>query len=268
MIGQVEINSNPQEERMKINETLVWIDQRIAKYLSLCVEVIEFYNKEKVNEAEGLLITALRAAFFYDFYAETGDIDFLNEADRHKNFLYNHNQISAQDKEDLQKIESQIMKLFEYEKKIGDNIKAGSVLSDSEIKKHWQMKSADALFYGRIINIFTDGKNLIPDIYAYTQILDMLLDIREYEQDLKKQELNMLYMRLLRVVPSDKIPTSKLLAIELANSTGVSDNIKEETYNIAHQLKELNSDAISSAIEITLKEIEIELTPPSYETYS
>lgn len=263
MTGQFEIRLSQQERiserENKIHKTLKWIDKRIVGYLSLLVDVVEFYNKERVNEAESLLKIALRVAFFYDFYAETKDRDFLDEANRYKTLLYS--QVSAQDKKDLQKIESQIRKLFEYEKQIGKKIKIGIALSDGEIKKHWQMKSSDALFYGRIINIFAIGKNLMPHVYVYTQILDMLLDIREYKQDLKKQELNMLYMRLSQVIPNNRIPVSKLEAIEFAKNVGISNDIKKEISDVASQLcvQKLKDGVISSAIAIKQKEIETEL---------
>lgn len=48
---------------------------------------------------------------------------------------------------------------FEFEKACWDKVQQDEPLSDEEINQFLKMKSSDALFYGRVIKIFTPCKN-------------------------------------------------------------------------------------------------------------
>ena len=80
----------------------------------------------------------------------------------------------------------------------------------------------------------------------------------------------MLYMRLIQMTPKDRIPTSKLEAIELANNVGISNDIRKEIHDIVDRLcaQEPDDGIMSTAIAIKQKEIETELTLSSFENRS
>ena len=210
----------------KIQQTLDWIDDRVKNYLSLMTGVVSSYTKdpERTRNAESLLKTALRTAFFLDFFSETEDADFLREANKYKRLMYSN--VSEQDRQDLQGIEKRIIKLFDYEKDIWANIKTGRKVSNEEIEQFWKMKSADSLFYGRVIRIFTRDKDFTTPLYAYTQILDGVLDLREYEQDFEGDLSNLLYMKLSQRMSLKRIPKQKKEAISRAICFGAYSDLE------------------------------------------
>lgn len=200
----------------KIQKTLSWIDQRVENYLSLLKNIVFVYTKDsdKSKEAESLLRTTLRMAFFLDFYSETDDKDFLHEANKYKKLMYSS--MSKKDRFDLKLIEKRIIKLFDYEKQIWTKIKEGKSVSNEEIEKYWAMKSSDSLFYGRAIKIFTGNKDFTLPLYVYTQVLDIGLDLREYEKDFQENCPNILFMKLSQKIPISEISPLKKEAIKKA----------------------------------------------------
>lgn len=220
----------------KIEKTLIWIDKRIEHYLKILTRIIFIYTNDnkKTKEAENLLRIALRTAFFLDFYSETGNKDFLKEGEKYKKELYDS--LNKKDRQDLQNIERKIVKLFEYEKQVWTKIKNGQFVSNKEIEKFWKMKSADSLFYGRITKIFTQGINFTTPIYVYTQILDIVLDINEYEKDLAENLPNILYMKLSQQIPKENIPSKKEEAIRLAIRHDICDELIKVADNSLKQI--------------------------------
>ncbi len=211
----------------KIEKTLAWIDKRIENYLSILTKVVSVHvnNPRKTREAESLLRTTLRTAFFLDFYSETNDTDFLQEANRYRELMYSA--MPREDKSDLESIERRIVKLFDYEKQIWARVKNGQRVSNEDIEKFWQMKSADALFYGRVTKIFTGEKDFSLPIYVYTQILDIGLDLREYEKDFQENSPNILYMKLSQALPTSQIPPLKEDAIQKAIRLDLHINLEK-----------------------------------------
>lgn len=211
----------------KIKEKLIWIDNRVQKYLLHLMKIVKVAAKpEQIAQAEFLLINSLRAAFFYDFNAETEDKDYLIEAEKYKKIVYDN--VDEKTRGELKKIEEEILQLFPYEKEIWKKVKSGEKISDDEIREFWRRKSSDSLFYSRIINIFSAGKDVASPIYTYTQILDMLLDVREYEQDFQKNNPNMIYMKLSQVININKIPNQKTEAISISKEMGIKTWIENQ----------------------------------------
>jgi hypothetical protein len=210
----------------KIQQTLDWIDHRVENYLSLMTEVVSSYTKDqtRTRDAESLLRTALRTAFFLDFFSETEDATFLREANKYKALMYS--QVSEQERQDLQTIEKRIMGLFDYEKQIWTRVMKGHKVSNYEIEQFWKMKSADSLFYGRVIKIFTQDKDFTIPLYAYTQILDGVLDLREYEKDLGGGLPNLLYMKLSQRMPLKRMPKLKKDALTKAVRLGIYSELE------------------------------------------
>jgi hypothetical protein len=224
----------------KIEKTLSWIDKRIGDYLSLLTKVVLLHTKddEKSRETESLLRTTLRTAFFLDFYSETGDKDFLLEANRYRSLMYSG--IPEGDKPDLESIERRIVKLFDYEKQIWARVKSGQRVPNEDIEKFWRMKSADALFYGRIIRIFTGKKDFTLPIYIYTQILDIGLDLREYEKDFQENSPNILYMKLSQRIPIAEIPPIKRDAIQKAIGLSLHLDLEKVVEKLSRQVSDFD----------------------------
>jgi|GEM_PF-6884852 len=241
----------------KIENTLLWIDKRIENYLSLLTQIVQVYTKEvkKAKEAESLLRTTLRTAFFLDFHSETNDIDFLKEANKYRELMYSN--IPEKDKQDLESIERQIIKLFDYEKQIWTKVKNRQKVSNEEIEKYWQMKSADSLFYGRVTKIFTEDKDFTLPVYVYTQILDIGLDLREYEKDIQDNNPNILYMKLSQKVLVDHIPLLKNEAIREAISLELHSDLEKIVEKLVGQISNFDFGECSflkEAIEQRYKE--------------
>jgi len=248
----------------KTKKTLWWIDKRIENYLSLLTHIVQVYTKDdkKSKKAKFLLRTALRTAFFLDFHSETNDSDFLKEASGYRELMYSN--ISKKDRQGLELVEAKIIKLFDYEKQIWTKIKKGQQVSNEEIEKFWQMKSADALFYSKVIKIFTGDKDFTLPIYVYTQILDVGLDFREYEKDFQKNSPNILYMKLSQKVSIDQIPQLKKDAIKEAVSLGVHLDLEEIVEKLAKQVSNFDFGAcpdLKEAIKQRHKEFYEELFP-------
>jgi len=172
------------------------------------------------------------------FYSETNDNDFLQEANRYKELMYSG--MSEKDRQDLQLIERQIIELFDYEKRIWIKVKKGQQVSDAEIERFWQMKSADALFYGRLTKIFTGNKDFTLPIYVYTQILDIDRDLREYEKDFQENSPNILFMKLSQKIPVDQIPPLKRDAIREAICLGLHLDLERVVEKLSKQVSKYN----------------------------
>jgi len=219
----------------KIEKTLEYIDKRIENYLSILVNIVSTYTKDnkKTKEAESLLRTALRWAFFVDFYSETNDKDFLIEGEKYIKILYNS--LREEDGKDMQDIEKEIIKLFDYEKQVWGKVQNEEKIFNKEVEKFWKMKSADSLFYSRIIKIFTNGKDFTIPVYIYTQVLDIVLDTKEYEKDFKQKPPNLLYMKLSQKVSKEKIPINKKDALILAVNLGIYSELKAIVENLVKE---------------------------------
>ena len=233
----------------KIEDKLKWIGNRTDNYLKLLMNIIYTSTKDddKREKAEFLLKTALRVAFFLDFYSETLDKSFQKEGNKYKEILYKN--VKEKDKEELEVIEKRIMNLFDYEKEIWKKVLDGLSISNKEIEQYWKMKSADSLFYGRITKIFTKDKDFIIPIYIYTRILDIVLDIKEYESDVKDKLPNILYMKLSQRIPIEKILFNKKEAIKQAKKLKIDLELKEIIYKMVEEVSSFDFNDYEFLIE-------------------
>ena len=196
-----------------IIDTVRKIDQRVAYYHRLLLRLVRAYETEpsKTNRADFLLKTALRVAFLYDYYYETRRKQYLQAANKYKQLLYSHCSLSLQN--DLKWIERRIIKLFSFERKIWQQATKGQPVSNQDILKFWKMKSADAKFYGRIVNEFIKTKNFTKPIYVYTLLQDIYLDISEYDRDYQANMPNLLCLKLSQ--HNEDFPSRRKKALEL-----------------------------------------------------
>ncbi len=209
-----------------------------------------------------MIRTALRGANFLDLYYETQDDDYLYEAIKYKNILYAN--VNQNDKRELEHIEKKIINFFDYEKQIWNKAKSEEVILDKEIERFMRMKSSDAIFYARIIKIFTKDRDFTLPLYTNMQLLDIMSDIQEYNKDFEKNSPNLLYIKLSQKVPRKQIPAKKEYAINLARKFNISANIMKIADGIIKDLKDFDfsgykfiKDSIYKKYNTIKKELEI-----------
>jgi len=214
----------------KLRDTINWIDSRIEDYVGLLISIVKVHTKKQseIEKAEDLVKKSLTVFFLYDFYHETKDKIYLNGAWVCENELYK--ELKPKDKIDLIGIREHIMPFFYVERRIWDRVQRGIPVSNDEVSEFWFMKASDPLFYARIISIFTNGKDYSSPLHVYTQLLDGVLDVKEYEKDLEKNLPNILYIMLKQT--GIEMPTTTKDAIEKAKKLGIAKSIKEESDKI------------------------------------
>lgn len=199
-----------------IKAKLHWIDRRVGYYRKLLVRIIREGGNPNTVRVDFLLKTALRVAFLYDFYYETGAKDYRRAAAKYKRILYTS--VSSATKKSLQQIERRIMRLFHFERLIWSRARRGQKIPNKDIIKFWRMKSADSKFYGKIVQIFSRGKSFARPLYAFTLLQDIYLDVVEYEADHKGHLPNMICLKLGQAF--DRFPGKKSLAIKWLHDCG------------------------------------------------
>ncbi len=167
----------------KYKNTITHVDKRTKNYRELILRVVNIHtsNSQELKKAKYLLRDGLRTLFLYDFYYETQDKDYFISAWTSEEELYR--KLSPEHKFRLIEVREKIMPFFYLEKKIWNKAKSREVISNEEFEEFWWRKASDALFYVEIMTPFTEGMDYGKPLHVYTQLVDVVLDIKEYEKD-------------------------------------------------------------------------------------
>lgn len=190
---------------------------------------------------------ALRYAYFSDFAAEISLRVGYGETDReyHKEIYSDEAQkqlalcyqgLPDSDRQDLEEIRQNVVQFFDYERKVWEKVKRGERVDQQELMNVWELKSSDALFYGRLIQSFI-GKDFSPVLYANMRLLDIRGDLKDIMNDFTKNSPNMIIAMLANSIGIDRIPEEKTGILDTIRTPQIQDQIidmMDLIYGIVH----------------------------------
>jgi hypothetical protein len=228
-----------QDDQNKISLLLKKIDEE-----SETPELISNIIYQKVDEAPekqllfSLLRIAIRYACFLDKYHESGESMYLEEANKHRSIFYSS--IAPEQRQVLESIEKRIMPFWDYERQNQKRIEEEEVFSEEEIKEYISLRASDSFVYCAIASMFHSFTPEMTELFHKRLMLADIVDsIKDYEEDLRDRQPNILIMWLLNYMSKDEIPASLPHALNLSRKFKI--NLK-----IINFCKELHQQALKS----------------------
>jgi len=208
--------------KVDLAEVLAEIDSRpFIKFVSTVIT--EVSSSGEVEKAKEAIKLAVRCACLLDSHAETDNQAYFEEFKRQRKDFYGL--IPDQHQQKLRVLEGEVMQFFEEECLIMDRVRSRDRFSEENIREYLLGKSSDNLFYGEVLEIFVPEWDLTEELRIQTILFDIGKDIKDYEEDIRDELPNVIYMALSSGVDKDTIPRDGTAAIELAIRTGASNRL-------------------------------------------
>ncbi|MFZ3077505.1 MAG: hypothetical protein WA139_03560 [Candidatus Aenigmatarchaeota archaeon] len=238
-----------------INKLLSKVNEKGSSFAKIILKITsEMSHKETTNTSAE---HAIKSAVFYinllDLYHESKDKNyatfsknadiFRREADKQRSKIYKF--IPAAFRKDLEEVERKALTFFDYEDKIRKKIKEGIRFKESEIYKYTYMRAGDNLIYGKIIESFFPEWCLTEELRINTMLFDMCKDMIDYNDDVKNELPNVLYMYLCTKKKKMEMPCDIKGAIIMAKRIGISAQIINFASN--QKKKALTSDNLEKS---------------------
>lgn len=228
-----------QDDQNKISLLLKKIDEE-SETPELISNLI-YQKEDKALEKQllfSLLRTAIRYACFLDKYHESGESMYLEEANKHRSIFYSS--IAPEQCQVLESIEKRIMPFWDCERQIQKRIEEGDVFSKEEIKEYISLRASDSFVYCAVASMFHSFTPEMTELFHKRLMLSDIVDsIKDYEEDLRDRQPNILIMWLLNYMSKDKVPASLPHALNLSRKFKI--NLKIINFG-----KELYQQALKS----------------------
>lgn len=209
---------------INMDKILDKIDKKCSEGNKIMAEIAYVSTKsiKQKKDLGDLIRLADRYACLLDFYYETNNSCFYKEAKKQKKALYST--LDKKIKADLNRIEKRILPYFDYEKEIKEKLRKGESFSDKEIKKYILSKSSDAYYSGRLLEMFVPNSTNLVKVFHYRLALsDIYGDLRDFEEDLKHNMPNLLYLHLHN--KNHNVPSSRINALIISRNDSVERKI-------------------------------------------
>ncbi len=208
--------------KVDLAEVLAEIDSRpFIKFVSTVIT--EISPSGEVEKAKAAIKLAVRCACLLDLHAETDNQTYLGEFKKQRTDFYGL--IPDQHQQKLRVLEGQVMQFFEEERLIMDRVRSGDRFSEENIREYLLGKSSDNLFYGKVIEVFIPEWDLTEELRIQTVLFDIGKDIKDYEEDIRDELPNVIYMVLSSEVDKGAIPRDEAAVMGSAIRTGASNRL-------------------------------------------
>ena len=231
---------------MGIQEILIKIDSK--PFIQFVSDVVrEISTQEIAEQAYKAIRLAVRCACLLDLHAETQEAFYIEDEEgfnKQREAFYEL--IPPEYHQELQEIEAEVSQFFCYEQDLINRIKKGDKFSTADITTYLEGKSGDNLFYGRVLEILVPEWDLTNELQLQTILFDLGKDLEDYDEDIRNDLPNVLYMYLSGKISREEIPLDSENAIQLAQELGVSAEIISHASRIRNRALDSRSVKNSS----------------------